>query len=641
MSNGKNSKNRSSGELEVSGYFETGWRGEGEEEVPEKKNLRWLILLTLAILGTLFFRATFLQIVKGNYYKEQAENNRIRKIYIAAPRGYIYDRNHKLLTGNVPQFDLEIVPGLIPKDNEERKRLFQEVSRVVDASSEEIEQKYSQAKPDSFDPIIIKDDVMREDAMKFEIASASPSRGLGQAWQGVMIGRKAKRIYVNNEMTAHVLGYTGKINEQELKEHPDYLITDIIGKEGVEEVYEKYLKGEKGNYQLEVDSSGKVKRQVGKETAVKGKNLVLNLDLDLQKEAYVALAEKIQESGGTGGALVAVDPRSGGILALANYPSFNNNEFVGKISRERLAEITQGNNRPLFNRAIGGNYPPGSTFKPLVAAGALDKKIISPNDVLECPATLQVGQWSFSDWKYHGTADLNKAIAESVNTYFYIVGGGWGDRVGLGAENIANYASLFGLGEKTGIDLPQETSGLVPNPAWKEANKKEQWYIGDTYHYSIGQGDVLITPLQLANYVSALVNGGTLYRPHLVDYIENNNAGVVEKIKPETIRKDILPKNVLTAVKEAMGATVSSETGSARKLAELERKYNVEIGGKTGTAESGEEDRYHAWFTGFAPLNNPEIVVAAIVEKGGEGYSTALPVAERVLDTYLSKRNEK
>lgn len=629
----KNAKKSDSGELEVSGYFETGWRGEGEEEVPEKKNLRWLIVLTAAIFGMLFLRVTFLQVVKGGYYKEQAENNRIRKIYIPAPRGYVYDRNHKILTGNIPQFDLEIVPGLIPKDSEERRTLFGEVSRVINVNPDKIEEKYSQAKPDSFDPVTIKEDVAREDALKFEVASAH--------WQGVMLGRKAKRTYVNNEITAHVLGYTGKINETELKEHPDYLITDIIGKEGLEEVYEKYLKGEKGNQQLEVDSAGKVKGQVGNQAAVKGKNLVLTLDLDLQREAYAALAEKVQQSGSTGGALVAIDPRSGGVLALVNYPSFNDNEFVGKISEERLREITQEGQRPLFNRAVGGNYPPGSTFKPLVAAGALDKKIVSPEDVLECPAVIQVGQWSFADWKYHGMTDLNKAIAESVNTYFYIVGGGWGDRKGLGPDNIANYATLFGLGEKTGIDLPQEASGLVPGPAWKETNKKEPWYIGDTYHYSIGQGDVLLTPLQLANYISAIVNGGVLFKPHLVDYVENERSEVVEKIKPEIIRKDILPKNVLDAVKTAMGATVASATGSARSLGELAQKHGVKIGGKTGTAESGEEERYHAWFTGFAPLDNPEIVVAVIVEKGGEGYSAALPVAERVLDVYLGKRENR
>jgi penicillin-binding protein 2 len=398
------------------------------------------------------------------------------------------------------------------------------------------------------------------------------------------------------------------------------------------------LRGVKGNEQLEVDSTGKVKKIVGNEEPKEGSSLVLTLDLDLQKTAYNALAQAVADNGGTGGAVVAIDPRSGGVLALANYPSYDNSEFTGKISPDRLKEIIQGENRPLFDRAVAGTYPPGSTFKPLIAAAALDKKIVSPGDVLECPAVLQVGQWSFADWKFHGPTDLNKAISQSVNTYFYIIGGGWGDRKGLGPDNIKHYANEFGLGQKLGIDIPQEAEGLIPDPAWKEKVKKEQWYIGDSYHTSIGQGDILLTPLQLGSYISTLVNGGTLYRPHLLDYVENTDGAVVDKPVPEVIKNNLLPANELDSVKDAMGVTVSSEQGSGRQLQDLEDKYGVMIGGKTGTAETGEQDKYHAWFVGFAPLDNPEIVVAALVEKGGEGYKAALPVAKQVLDVYLDKR---
>ncbi|MFH1182665.1 MAG: penicillin-binding protein 2 [Candidatus Moraniibacteriota bacterium] len=626
----KNGKNNSSGELEVSGYFETGWRGEGEEEVPEKKNLAWLIILTIAVFGVLYLRTTYLQIVKGSFYKAQAEENRIRKIYVDAPRGFIYDRNKKVLTTNIPQFDLEMIPGLIPKDPGARGSLFSQITSVIQVGMDEMESAYKGAKSDSFSPVVLKEDIPREKALNFEIESAK--------WQGIILSKKAKRSYENSEITAHFLGFTGKINEQELKSHPDYLLTDSIGKDGLEESYESILRGTKGSQQLEVDSTGKVKRQVGNASPVKGEDLVLSLDIDLQREAYASLQEKIQETGSTGGAAVAIDPRSGSILALASYPSYNDNEFVGKISQDRLREISQEGNRPLFNRAVAGMYPPGSTFKPVVAAGALDKKIVTGDEVLDCPAVLQVGQWQFADWKYHGMADLNKAIAESVNTYFYIVGGGWGDRKGLGPDNIAEYARLFGLGQKTGIDIPQESTGLVPDPDWKQKNKNEAWYIGDTYHYSIGQGDLLVTPLQMANYISAVVNGGTLYKPHFVDSVENSEGEVVNKIKPEAIKQKLLPANVLSAVRLAMGTTVSSETGSARALQVLEQKYNIKIGGKTGTAESGEEEKYHAWFVGFAPLDNPEIVLAVIVEKGGEGYSSAMPVAQRMLDVYFGKR---
>jgi len=480
---------------------------------------------------------------------------------------------------------------------------------------------------------LLKEDLTREEALRIEESSAR--------WQGLMLSRKAKRLYPIQRAAAHILGYTGKISEQELKEQPDYLLTDIIGKEGLEEKYESYLRGDKGNEQLEVDSAGKVKKMVGNSNPVEGNSLVLSLDSDLQKEAYTALEQYVTENEGTGGAVVAIDPRSGGILALANYPSFDNNEFVGKISSERLKEIIQEGNKPLLNRAVAGTYPPGSTFKPLVAAAALDKKVITPEEILDCPAVLQIGQWSFADWKYHGPTDLNKAIAESVNTYFYIIGGGWGDKTGLGPDNIRHYATLFGLGEKLGIDIPQEVEGMVPDPAWKERVKKEPWYIGDTYHTSIGQGDLLVTPLQLASYVSALVNGGTLYRPRLLDYIENPDSQVIEKPKTEIIRENILPAKELNIVKEAMGVTVSSDQGSGRQMQELEEKYNVRIGGKTGTAESGEEEKYHAWFVGFTPLDKPEMVVVALVEKGGEGYKAALPVAKKVMDVYLQKRENR
>jgi len=619
-----------SGELEVSGYFETGWRGEGEEEVPEKKNLRWLIGVVVAVFLTLLGRATYLQIIEGAHYQAQAEENRIRKISIDAPRGIIYDRNHQILASNLPEFDFVMIPGLAPKDSKERQALFQRVSAQTQLDPAELEDNYNKNQLNSFSAVLLKEDLTRDEALGIEKNSAD--------WGGLMLSAKVKRSYPEHEAVAHALGYTGKINEQELEANPNYDLTDRIGKEGVEETYESKLRGEKGSEQLEVDSTGKVKQIVGNTPAKEGNSLVLSLDLDMQKTAYNALAQAVADNGGTGGAVVALDPRSGAVLVLADYPSFDNVEFTGKISPDRLREIIQGENRPLFNRAVAGTYPPGSTFKPLIAAAALDKKIVTPSDVLECPAVLQVGQWSFADWKFHGPTDLNKAISQSVNTYFYIVGGGWGDRKGLGPDNIKHYANQFGLGQKLGIDIPQEAEGLVPDPAWKEKVKKEAWYIGDSYHTSIGQGDILLTPMQLASYIGALVNGGTLYRPHLLDYVENSDGTVTDKPAPEALRKNILPASELDSVRQAMGVTVSSEQGSGRQLQDLEEKYGVMIGGKTGTAETGEEEKYHAWFVGFAPLDNPEIVVVALVEKGGEGFKAALPVAKQVLDVYLQKR---
>ncbi len=625
----KKSKN-TSGELEVSGYFETGWRGEGEEDIPQKNNLGGLILIMFFFLTVFFLRITYLQVVRGAYYAEKADHNRIRTLFVDAPRGLIFDRNHKILADNQPKFDLVAVPGLLPTNSSEKGQLFQKINQTISLDQGETNKRLTSEKVDSFLPVVLKEDLNREEALQLERLSID--------WPGISVQKRAKRFYPLAEASAHILGYNGKISPEEFKSRSDYLPTDVIGREGVEANYESQLRGTKGGQEFEIDSQGKTQRIVGEKNAVIGQSLVLNIDLDLQKEAYNALKDKVIESGGDGGAVVAIDPRDGGVLALANYPSFDDNEFEKGLSPEKFQEFFGSSSRPMFDRAIAGTYPPGSTFKPLVAIGALDKKVITPSEVINCPDKLQIGQWTFADWKYHGPTDLNKAIAESVNPYFYIIGGGWGDKKGLGPENIKYYATLLGLGQKLGIDIPQEACGLVPDPDWKKATKQESWYVGDTYHLSIGQGDLLVTPLQLADYISALVNGGTLYQPHLVDYIENPDGTVAEKKKPVLLRKNIFSAGDLASVKQAMAMTVSSESGSGRRLQELGQQYGIQIGGKTGTAQNGDGDRYHAWFVGFAPIENPEIVVVALVEKGGEGYQTALPVAERVLAKYLEKR---
>jgi len=626
----KRKKNKISGEIEVSGYFSTGFIGEGEEEVPEKRDMLWLFAFVIFLTGALFARVTYLQVFRGDYYNKQAEENRIKHIMVEAPRGMIYDRNHKVIASNTPKFDLALVPGLIPKKEKERNAIFKEVSKIAGVPAGEVENKYKEFPEDSFDPVAIKEDLSREEALKMEIASSN--------WMGVILNKKAKRVYPGGEIFSNILGYAGKISDYDMKNRKGYGISDSIGKEGLEIQYEELLRGKKGDKQLEVDSFGQSKRSIGETFPVIGNSLVLTLNDDVQREAYLALKEKVAEVGGDGGAVVALNPKDGGVLALATFPSFDNNDFTGGISSQKFSEIMNDPKKPLFNRAISGTYPPGSTFKPLVAAAALSERIIQPNEVLNCPAVLNVGKWHFEDWKFHGETDLNRAIAESVNTYFYIIGGGWGDKKGLGPEKISEYCSTFGLGEKTGIDLPQEAKGLVPDPAWKEKTKSEPWYIGDTYHFSIGQGDLLVTPIQLASYVSAMVNGGTLFKPHFLDLVENLNGEVLDKKKPEITKENILPKDILDSVKKAMTETVSSDSGSGRTLQEIGKKYNIEIGGKTGTAQTGDGDKYHAWFVGFAPVNDPEIVVVVLVEKGGEGYSSAVPIAGKVMDRYFESR---
>ncbi len=631
-------KKKISGEIELSGYFETGWRGEGEEEISEKQNLGWLVFALIFVMFGLLARLTYLQVFKYGYYTQQSENNRIRRVPISAPRGVIYDRNHKILATNIPQFDFSLIPALIDENEESREKEFRQVADFLHINADEVRSKFLAEKKESFVPVVIKENLSREEALKAEIKTVN--------WPGFILDKKAKRFYPEREKVAHIMGYIGKINEAELKESREHGLTDMIGKEGIEQTYENFLKGEKGGRQLEVNSKGETTRFLRTENPRIGKSLVLSLDMDLQNAAFDGLNDQKQKKEADGGSVVALDPRDGSVLVLANYPSFDNNEFINKISSEKFKEITERTDKPLFNRAIGGIYPPGSTFKPLVALAALEKGIITENEVINCPESIQVGSWHFRDWKFHGPSDLKKAIAESVNPYFYIIGGGYGDKKGLGQDLIKNYATLFGMGEKLGIDIPQERSGLVPDPDWKKTTKKEPWYIGDTYHVSIGQGDLLTTPIQISSYISAIVNGGKLFRPKLLDYVEQGknstgeDTGVFKEESPEIIRENLAAEKNLNEVKYAMKETVTSSSGSARSLQDLEKKYGVTIGGKTGTAQTGEEEKYHAWFVGFAPVENPEIVVTAMVEKGGEGYDTAIPVVYRVLEAYFSKTRQ-
>lgn len=632
---GRNKKKQVSGEIELSGYFETGWRGEGEEEISEKQNLGWLIFALVFVMMGLLARLTYLQVFKHSYYSQQSENNRIRKMAIAAPRGVIYDSNHRILATNIPQFDLSLVPALVEDDESKRKNYFKQVADFLHIDASEIEKKYSAEKKESFVPVVIKENLDRTEALRVEAKTMN--------WPGFILDKKAKRFYPEKEKVAHIMGYIGKISEEELQENRERGLNDLIGKDGLEQIYENFLRGEKGSRQLEVNSKGETTRFLRTENPKIGKSLVLSLDMDLQNAAFDGLRDQNEKKLAKGGAVVALDPRDGSVLALANYPSFDNNDFINKISAEKFGEITAREDRPLFNRAIGGTYPPGSTFKPLVALAALEKGIIRGDEVLDCPESLQVGSWQFRDWKYHGPSDMKKAIAESVNPFFYIIGGGYGDKRGLGQDSIKDYATLFGMGEKLGIDIPQERAGLVPDQNWKKSVKNEPWYIGDTYHVSIGQGDLLATPIQISSYISAIVNGGKLFKPKLLDRVEEESLSESEKsdifksMEPETIRENLASSKNLEEVKLAMKETVTSASGSARSLQDLEKKYGVAIGGKTGTAQTGEEEQYHALFVGFAPVENPEIVVTAMVEKGGEGYDTAIPVVYRVLEAYFNK----
>jgi penicillin-binding protein 2 len=410
-------------------------------------------------------------------------------------------------------------------------------------------------------------------------------------------------------------------------------MTDYIGKSGIEKTYEKELRGKYGAKQVEIDSMGDVKKYIGEIAPQAGNDLILNIDQELQKNLYDSLAGILEKTGTKTAAAVAIDPRNGGVLAMVNFPSYDN-MFARGITNDEYRAIINDKSLPLLNRAVNGEYPPGSTVKPAIASAALSEGVITPSTIIDgLGGSLNIGSYRFGDWKAHGPSDVRVAIAESNDIFFYTIGGGYGNIEGLGMSRMRKYYNLFGFGEKTGIDLPSESTGLIPDEQWKIDKIGERWYVGDSYHAAIGQGFVTATPLQLADYAAALANGGVLYKPHIVNRIKKSD-GQEQFIAPEVVRKNFISQDIMNVVREGMRQTITS--GTAQTLKDLP----VSSAGKTGTAQFGTEDKTHGWFISFAPYENPTIAMVVLVEGGGEGHSSALPVTHDVYQWYFSRNND-
>lgn len=589
--------------------------------IPEKglSFFRYVALAAMIILG---LRVFYLQVIRNDYFFQMARENRVRFVSIRAPRGIIFDRNGQRLVSNIPSFDVVLVPADLPKDFKERESEEKELAKILTMNDQNLKSIVESQDLSSLNSVLIKENISQEEALIFE---EKESRFLG-----FQLSKAAIRKYESGEYFSPVTGYCGKITSEEFKKNPEYLMTDYIGKTGLEVSYEKYLRGENGKQKIEVDSSGNVKKDLGIEPPKNGADLVLGLDADLQRKIFESLKAMTEATGTKTAAAAAIDPRNGAVLALVNLPSYDNNLFARGISAEDFKNLMSDKEKPMFNRAVSGEYPPGSTFKPVVAAAALQEKMVSAETKVNCMGGIRIGSYSFPDWKTHGVTDIKKAIAESCDVYFYSVGGGWGDISGLGMDRMKKYANSFGLGKTTGIDIPGEAAGLVPDTSWKEKRFGERWYVGDDYHSAIGQGFVTATPLQLANMTAAIANGGTVYRPRLVRSIKKPD-GSVEELEGETLAKNFISPSNLGIVREGMRMTVSSEDGSARQLAGLK----VAVAGKTGTAQYGEEGKTHGWFVSFAPFENPQIALAILVEGGGGGHSTAVPVTKEVYEWFF------
>lgn len=586
-----------------------------------------MTIFMLCIWVIIFSRIFYLQILSGDDYRLFADENRIRVKRVDPNRGIIYDRNMKPLLKNGASFSLQILPIDLPKNNDELLKTQNILRYSIGESELDLSKYISKDVLENFKPRIIKESLSYDDAMKLMVITKNLN--------GVSIVINNKREYIYKEPLAHILGYMGKISDKEYEEikSDGYFLDDKIGKTGIEYEYEKDLRGVIGRRKIEVDSLGKEIKEVAFDKPQDGTNLVLSLDLDLQLKSYELLNNFLARTKFKKANIIAVDPRNGRILALISTPSYDNNIFSEKLNNEDYRKLIEDSDLPMFFRAISGEYPPGSTFKLIMAAAALQEKIVDKNTSFMSSGGIKYGEWFFPDWKSggHGSTNVLKAIAESVNTFFYTVGGGYNNFDGLGLERIVGYAKKFGLSQKLGIDLPGEVSGFLPSQKWKQEAKNEPWYIGDTYHLSIGQGDALVTPLQIAMLTSVIANGGKLYEPKIVD--KKINISGIEEIIPVKIKNsNFIDSDKIKLVQEGMRQGVTS--GSSRFLSTLP----IEVAGKTGTAQFGNEGKTHAWFTGYAPYENPEMVITIIIEGGGEGSSVAVPLARDILLWYFKDR---
>lgn len=618
-------------------WFTSNEKGGSLRLAVDSQKLGKFLAFLFAAIFILVGRTFYLQAVRGAHYRNIAEGNRVRVKTVKANRGVIFDRNGKLLARNIPNFYLAAVPADLPAEKKERERVLAVAEEMVgeDFSLRELEEELARFSRFSHDPIMIRGHIGHEEAIRLKI--------LADDLPGLTIEAQATRDYLAGESTAHLLGYVGKISSEEYEagRNEGYLFTDYIGKTGLELQYENVLRGKDGKKQVEVDSRGAEKKVLGYKEPQTGENLILSLDLELQVKVKEILEKGLQKAGTKRGSAIAMDPGTGEILAMVDLPAYDNNLFSKGIDPQSYSALLSDSDLPLFFRSIAGEYPSGSTFKMIVAAAALQEGIITPFDSYMSSGGLRIGEWNFPDWLAggHGMTGVYKALADSVNTFFYIIGGGLFDpasgtlaKAGLGVEKIVEYARMFGLSQETGVDLPGEKEGFLPGKEWKEEAKGERWYVGDTYHLAIGQGDILVTPLQVANYTSAVANGGTLYRPHLVVKTVDCEGNEARSMEPEVIREDFIDKSHVEAVREGLRQGVTS--GSSRRLSLL----SVSAAGKTGTAQAGDGKETHAWLASFAPYEDPEIVLVVLAENGGGGSQVAAPIAYEILKWHFEER---
>jgi len=600
-------------------------------EVPLSEQKLRLFFVCFLVLVVFFFSKTLkMQTIEGEDYSKMAENN-CHKVKLLTPsRGVIYDSSMNQLVSNQLSFDLVANLDCFPETGNEVN-----ISLVSDILEEDVSEIKKKIENSDFSTVLIRENLEHEKLVLL--------RTKIEELEGFEIKENNVRNYSDSVSFSHILGFTGKMDEESIRELENYSITDYIGKQGLEKFYERELRGKPGRVLVEKDVFGEGLFEMEISEPESGNNLVLWLDSELQKKLEDSLRNSMENVGAKKGAAVIMDPKTGGILSLVSLPSFDNNLFSKGISFEDFKEITEDPNQPLFNRVLGGGYPVGSTIKPLMSVAALEEEVIDPNRNILCEGKIEVPNPYFPDqpsifldWSTHGWTNMRKAIAESCNVYFYTIGGGFGDIEGLGVYNIKKYLSLFGWGKLTGIDLPGEAEGRIPDPEWKESYFSDPdqkiWRVGNTYNLSIGQGDIAVSPLQVVAAFSAIANGGTLYQPQLVKKIvKGSDNSLVSEKKPIVLRRDFVDSNNLGVVKEGMREAVLYGSSVALNL------LPVDVGSKTGTAQTPIEESYHNWVTVIAPIEDPQLVLTVVIENVEGVQFAALPVARDTLNWYFSK----
>jgi len=632
-----------------------------------------IIFLTFALLTTRLYQ---LQIVRGDYFQLWADKNRFRLVSLEAPRGIIYDRRGDIMVRNVPSFAVTVIPAYLPDDPASEEVVFDRLAELLTlpATREDVQNIIQELDPDgkeagvtgirsigemvdevrqwsAYQPLVLKRNVDRDTVFQIEETHLD--------LPGALVEPEPVRQYPYGELIAHLMGYIGPIpaDQVEAYEAAGYDVNqDRVGLIGAEAAFEDLLRGHKGEKYIEVDVAGREVRTVSESPPIPGKSLRLTIDLALQKEMAQVLGQGMEQAGAEIGVTIAMNPQTGEILGMVSLPAYDNNLFSGGISVADYRRLSEDPRHPLINHAISGRHPPGSAFKIVPAAAALQEGVITRRTLVDCKGTMwlpdrrfpddpELGQtfycWIHELGRGHGKVNIISGIAHSCDIFFYWVGGGFLDEFeGLGLDRLAHYARLFGLGELTGFDLPGENPGLVPTAKWKRINYSERWVTGDTYNMSIGQGYVLATPLQMLNAAAAVANGGTLYRPQLLYQVLDDDGNLLQDFAPQVIRELPIDAQHLATVTEGMEAAVVWGSAQGAYL------DTVRVAGKTGTAEFFDPDipldeegnlPTHAWFLAFAPVEDPQIAVVVFVYNGGEGTTTAVPIAREILGYYFGE----